>query len=214
MIIESHNLEELWFLACRYCASNGHDYLIEHGSFAKGKTKRRQVDTLVLKLTDTNTNLTVYGSGGIPVATEENTLEYFAKYLLGTSVEKNEQYTYGERIGYYIPTAIEILREATNGNQACLSVSMPSDILLDDPPCLRSIAWKVQADGRIIQTSYWRSWDLVSGMPVNLGGLVLLHRYVCCLADKEPGILQAFSDGAHIYDYSLEQFLVEGDNKI
>lgn len=213
-IIQSDNLEELWFKACRHCAQNGHDYLIEHGSFSGGKTKRRQLETLVIKLANSDTSLTVYGPGGVPVATEDDTLIYFSKYLLGNEPEKNEQYTYGERISVYIPNIVKILRNKSNGNQAVLSVSKPDDVLLDDPPCLRSLAWKVQANGKVMLTSYWRSWDLVSGMPVNMGGLILLHRYVCTLAEKEHGMIQAFSDGAHIYDYSLEQFLTEGDRTI
>jgi thymidylate synthase len=70
---------------------------------------------------------------------------------------------------------------------------------------------------RLQMTVDFRSWDLVSGLPQNLGGLQLLKEYVLCMFD-EPGVtdgdLVAFSNGLHIYEQYFDIANVLNSDKI
>ena len=113
--------------------------------------------------------------------------EYLPKLMTGVK-EENEQYTYGERLSGYpifaegerqfvnqIEEVIKMYKEDGHGtNQACMEVAMPSDIILDDPPCLRLIDTMI-VDGKLEFYVYFRSWDLWNGLPANLGALVLVE---------------------------------------
>ena len=54
-----------------------------------------------------------------------------------------------------------------------LQVGQPTDMLLQDPPCLRHIDTRIQ-DGKLHFYPYFRSWDLWGGFPANLGGIQLM----------------------------------------
>jgi len=88
-------------------------------------------------------------------------------------------------------------------NQMVLQVAHPSDLLLQDPPCLRQIDTRIQ-DGKLHFYPYFRSWDLWGGFPANLGGIQLLKEYVAAEIGVEDGEIIASSKGLHIYDYSFD----------
>jgi thymidylate synthase len=88
-------------------------------------------------------------------------------------------------------------------NQMILQVGHPTDMLLQDPPCLRSIDTRIQ-DGKIHFYPYFRSWDLWGGLPANLAGIQLLKEYVAAEIGVEDGEIIATSKGLHIYDYSFD----------
>jgi len=88
-------------------------------------------------------------------------------------------------------------------NQMVLQVSHPTDMLLQDPPCLRQIDTRIQ-DGKLHFYPYFRSWDLWGGFPANLGGIQLLKEYVAAEIGVEDGEIIASSKGLHIYDYSFD----------
>ena len=88
-------------------------------------------------------------------------------------------------------------------NQAAMTVSVPSDILLNDPPCLRHIDTRIQ-DGKLHFMVYFRSWDLWNGFPANLGGVQLLKEYMAAEIGVEDGEMIASSKGLHLYDYVWE----------
>ncbi|MEK6905995.1 MAG: hypothetical protein AABW81_00045 [Nanoarchaeota archaeon] len=78
--------------------------------------------------------------------------------------------------------------------------------------CLRQILFKVR-DNRLNVKTVWRSWDLISGFPENLGGMIRLMEhsveYINAvkkdhLPELKPGILKATSDGLHIYEEKLD----------
>lgn len=71
-------------------------------------------------------------------------------------------------------------------------------------PCLRGIDFKIK-DGKLITSVTFRSWDLYSGTPENLGGITLLNEYICEFLDGiEPGPLAFSCSGLHCYDFQLE----------
>jgi len=88
-------------------------------------------------------------------------------------------------------------------NQMVFQVAHPTDMLLQDPPCLRQIDTRIQ-DGKLHFYPYFRSWDLWGGFPANLGGIQLLKEYVAGEIGVEDGEIIATSKGLHIYDYSFD----------
>ncbi|MBR9702250.1 hypothetical protein GOV13_05010 [Candidatus Pacearchaeota archaeon] len=82
--------------------------------------------------------------------------------------------------------------------------------------CLRGLSFKIRDENKLNMTCFFRSWDLYSGLPTNLGGLTLLNEYLANLVNVksiekekdlpmlEPGILVANSDGLHIYQDRFE----------
>ena len=68
-----------------------------------------------------------------------------------------------------IEEIIKLYKEKGFGtNQAIMEIGMPSDIKLDDPPCLRLIDTRIRY-GKLHFILYFRSWDLWGGFPSNLG---------------------------------------------
>lgn len=88
-------------------------------------------------------------------------------------------------------------------NQMIMQVGMPSDIILDDPPCLRHIDTRVQ-DDYLHFIVYFRSWDLWNGYPENLGGIQLLKEYMASEIGVNDGEMIVSSKGLHLYGYAVE----------
>jgi thymidylate synthase len=110
--------------------------------------------------------------------------------------------------GQWFLNQIELLiwtykNKGYRNNQMVLQVAHPTDMLLQDPPCLRHIDTRIQ-DGKLHFYPYFRSWDLWGGFPANLGGIQLLKEYVSAEIGVEDGEIIASSKGLHIYDYSFD----------
>jgi thymidylate synthase len=88
-------------------------------------------------------------------------------------------------------------------NQMVLQVAHPTDMLLQDPPCLRHIDTRIQ-DGKLHFFVYFRSWDLWGGFPANLGAIQLLKEHIAAELGVEDGEILATSKGLHLYDYSFD----------
>lgn len=88
-------------------------------------------------------------------------------------------------------------------NQMILQVGQPTDMMLQDPPCLRHIDTRIQ-DGKLHFYPYFRSWDAYGGLPANLGGIQLLKEYCAAEIGVEDGEIIATSKGLHIYDYVFD----------
>lgn len=89
-------------------------------------------------------------------------------------------------------------------NQTVLQIAHPTDLLLQDPPCLRHIQVRIQ-DGKLHFFVYFRSWDLWNGFPANLGGIQILKQYMTEMINNvEDGEIFATSGGLHIYDYVFD----------
>jgi thymidylate synthase len=118
--------------------------------------------------------------------------------------QPGEQYTYGARLEPQIQAVIDMFKNDGYGtNQACMSVSKPSDIDLPDPPCLRSIDCRISND-KLHFVVYFRSWDLWNGYPANLGAIQLMKEYMASEIGVEDGEIIASSKGLHLYDYIWE----------
>ena len=86
-------------------------------------------------------------------------------------------------------------------NQMVLQIAHPTDHLLLDPPCLRSIDTRIQ-DGRLNFFVYFRSWDLWSGMSANLAAIQLMKEYMAAEIGVEDGEMLVESKGLHLYGYA------------
>jgi len=119
--------------------------------------------------------------------------------------EKSDEHD--EHFNYFI-NQIELVNWLYNNkghrnNQTVLQIAHPTDMLLQDPPCLRQIQVRIQ-DGKIHFFVYFRSWDLWNGFPANLGGIQILKQYMAEMIGVEDGEIIASSGGLHIYDYVFD----------
>lgn len=99
-----------------------------------------------------------------------------------------------------VELAIEVFKKNPRTNQMCLQVAKPTDCLLIDPPCLRTIDTRIQ-DGKLHFYIYFRSWDAWGGFPANLAGLSMLQEYMANEIGVKQGEMICTSKGLHLYDY-------------
>ena len=88
-------------------------------------------------------------------------------------------------------------------NQMIMQVGSPTDMTLQDPPCLRHIDTRIQ-DGALHFFPYFRSWDLWGGFPANLQALEMMKQYIAGQIDVDNGEIIATSKGLHMYKYVWE----------
>lgn len=205
-MIEAKNIGEAWFKSVRLCLDRGYIFKVERGSY-EGQ-RRLQLPWFSMLITLPEERPMGLAWGGKPLSTEDSIQKYYEDYIISEEVRPNEQYTYGRRIVPELPHIVHMLMNTPNTNQACLSVARPEDVRLKDPPCLRSLAWNL-VDGKLQLTSYWRSWDLYTGFPTNLGGLQLLNEYVAGFANIPAGPQWIVSNGLHLYEYCWPEFIDE-----
>jgi thymidylate synthase len=144
------------------------------------------------------------GIGIPPPTTQEYVDDYATRYLMTDSKQENEQYTYGERLMVSMDKVIERYRTYGFGtNQLIMQVGQPSDIDLDDPPCLRHIDTRIR-DNKLHFIIYFRSWDLWSGFPTNLAGFQQVKAYMAKEIGVEDGEMIVSSKGLHLYGYAKD----------
>lgn len=242
--IEATTISDAWFQLLRAVLDESKTYIqpIQRGSYAKCADDpgqfRRQFYGVDISIAHPDQDIVPVMPPGIPIPppTSMEYIEgYFAGYLMRADLQPLEQYTYGERIAISLYKVIEMLRETPFNNQSNLQVGQPTDIYLDDPPCLRIIdlkvipaprhevvwdransTWKCALCGQVgdclylrethcgkhilTMTVYFRSWDLWSGFPANLGGFELLKQYIADEAGLANGPMFAYSAGLHLYE--------------
>ncbi len=216
--VRGKTIEDTWRDVMWCCVRNGKDYIVKGGSYIGQIRRQLPYVTILIEEPWTRPLAVRTPEGcGIPAPTDEEKISnYFMEYILGSNKASNEDYTYGMYIAKQISQAIELLNStAGNTNQATITVGEPDSIFQGDPPCLRVISFKV-VEGKLQMTVYFRSWDLFSGLPENLGGLQLLKEYVLTHLDfaVEDGPIVAFSDGLHVYEQYFQLVNVLNVDKI
>jgi len=223
MNITATDIPDAWFQCLWNLFDVGHRYIIDKGS-NEGQT-RFEYEWISIKILDAykaryDLMLPEIPSHiGIPNPVESGYVEEYIPYLMTSVIKKDEEYTYGSRLGrfvsYYdskkeiniygnqIDFWINQLKKFPNTNQAILQVAEPSDCLLKDPPCLRHIDMRVK-DGNLHFYPYFRSWDLWGGFPANLAGIAVLQKYMADEIGVESGYILASSKGLHLYGYAEE----------
>jgi len=84
-----------------------------------------------------------------------------------------------------------------------LQVAQPTDMVLQDPPCLRHIDTRIQ-DDTLHFFPYFRSWDLWGGFPANLAAIEYLKQYIAEEIGVNNGEIIVASKGLHLYSYVWE----------
>jgi thymidylate synthase len=209
--ITAFDLPDAWYQCLKTTLECGYDYTIERGSF-KGHT-RKGLDFITLKVRNPSNRPLI---PEIPKTIEvdvptPSSMEYVNRYLqyLATPFkEQTEEYTYGERLtGAKANQIEEVIKMYRNGgfgtNQACMEIGKPTDIHLEDPPCLRLVDTRIRYH-RLHFIVYFRSWDLWAGFPSNLAALQLIKEYMAKQIGVDDGELVACSKGLHLYDYQFE----------
>lgn len=205
LFVHSPTIDSAWREAMWLCVRRGYDFLVKGGSYVGQIRKQLEHAAIVIDRPGTRP-LEPILPPSIPAPTsEEKIISYFNRYLFGYQRAENEVYTYGQFIWEQLTRIIDLLAKSRgNTNQATICIGNERTTFLDDPPCLRSISFKV-VDGRLNMTVYFRSWDLYAGLPENLAGLQLLKEYVLDMVtdggvDAVDGKIIAFSDGLHLYE--------------
>ena len=127
---------------------------------------------------------------------------------------------------------INYLSKYPSSNHCCMQVGFPQNLLVYDwpyeneqdrgtTPCLRIVDLKVISENGynfLVMYVYFRSWDLIGGWPVNMGGLTLLLDYIAMMASEDylfyPGAIVFMSKGLHCYSHYIETMEVRAGRKI
>lgn len=230
--IQARDLPDAWFQCVYEILDKGRQYKIDHGSYVGQERLEFDYVTVHIRYPGVRPLIPdIPASLGIPNPVADGYVESYLPYLMTPEKKPNEDYTYGERLAgwsYFavvnpnhagahtgeekiekrvinqIESVIELYKSKGYGtNQAAMTVSIPSDIFLVDPPCLRHIDTRI-SQGKLHFVVYFRSWDLWNGFPANLGGLQLLKEYMSSEIGVEDGEIIAASKGLHLYDYVWE----------
>lgn len=226
VFIEAFDVDDAWFQCLSAILEKGHVYTITRGSY-EGQ-RRLEFDFVTVRIKNPAHQIIPLIPEGmsIPAPTDMAYVQGYLSYLLTGTKTETEDYTYGERLvdakvkvnsdsdaGKYkeiplnvnqVEEVIKIYKAQGHGtNQAIMEIGMPSDIKLQDPPCLRLIDTRIRY-GKLHFVLYFRSWDLWGGFPSNLGGLQLVKEYMASEIGVKDGEIIAVSKGLHLYEYSWE----------
>jgi len=198
--VTARSIDEAHFQLIRLLFQTGWVYVNKRGSFIGHK--RLEYDHVTIHITHPHEDIVPNLPQGVPpVTTDDDIVNYAAKYLLNDEVAENELYTYGEFIVKQLDAVVEMLKATPDTNQAVIAVGNEDSITQEHPPCLRIIDCRVK-DGKLHFIIYFRSWDLWGGLPENLGGLQLLQEHIADLVGIKTGEMICQSKGLHLYDYS------------
>ncbi|MBU0758812.1 MAG: thymidylate synthase [Candidatus Omnitrophica bacterium] len=225
--IEVFDLDDAWFQSLCRILEYGHVYTITRGSY-QGQ-KRLEFDFVTIRIKNPSHQMIpiIPEGSSLPAPTSMEYINGYLSYLLTGQKTDTEDYTYGERLVdakvriketvgakemikempldvNQVEEVIKIYKTQGYGtNQAVMEIGMPSDIKLNDPPCLRLIDTRIRY-GKLHFFPYFRSWDLWGGFPSNLGGLELVKQYMAEEIGVENGEIIASSKGLHLYEYSWD----------
>jgi thymidylate synthase len=209
--VKAVTINDAWHQAVYLCWEHGYDYKIDSGSYS-GQI-RRQFDLFACEITQPETRpLAIKFPEGLsvpPPNTETQIQDYAVHYLLSAEVSKNETYTYGSRMLAFpnpdgtktdqLEWIIQHFKEYPGNNHCTLNIPLGGDLMLSHAPCLRLVDLKI-VGGKLDITVYFRSWDLWSGFPTNLGGFQIFNEYVAQEVGIPTGKMFAVSAGLHLYE--------------
>lgn len=237
VFIDAFDLDDAWFQCLSRILEQGYVYTITKGSYIG--QRRLEFDFATIRVKNpAHQIIPIIPEGmSIPPPTDMDYIQGYLGYLLTGTKTETEDYTYGERLVEpkvrvkektdgkemikeiplrcnQIEEVIKIYKEKGEGtNQAIMEIGMPSDIQLDDPPCLRLIDTRLRYR-KLHFILYFRSWDLWAGFPSNLGGLQLVKQYIAQEIGVRDGEIIALSKGLHLYEYSWELAKLRTNKKI
>jgi len=214
VFVEGSTINEAWFRTIKACMLYGHDYKIDRGEY-EGQI-RKEFESITITINKPWIRPLACSAPNLTPTTDEKIESYFWNYLMDPDFKddkerENNEYKYASWISLNWQGICDALLVGSGGcNQAVISLGCLTE--WTHPPCLRMAQLKV-FQGSLRLYVVFRSWDLVSGFPENLGGLQRFKEY--CLqylnehgANLKDGEIIASSIGLHIYDHFLK--LVDG----
>jgi len=208
--LEFLTIPESWIELLKLCLEEGRVYRIDRGS--RVGSKRKELDLVVVQIKKPWLRpLTAYLDVPNFAPSEREIYQYYLEFIRLCESKHDYDYTYAERINEYnqLEKVIQVLAATPHTNQAVIRITKPSDIELDDPPCMCLLQFKIIED-RLVCYSYFRSWDLFGGYPRNVPAIQLLKeevlssvneiREVKGLSTFIDGELVLISSGLHIYE--------------
>jgi thymidylate synthase len=212
--INATSLEDAWFQTIYACIEHGRDFKIDRGSFEG--TRRLEFDYIPYLMTGElkEGESYTYGQRMCKYPIDEYWKHRLQHIAIDSPIVINEDEVWNnssiiinEEDSHYV-NQIELMiwtykNKGFRNNQMVLQVAHPSDMLLKDPPCLRSIDTRIQ-DGKLHFIIYFRSWDLWGGFPANLAGIQMLKEYMASEIGVEDGEMICSSKGLHLYNYTWE----------
>ena len=210
--LRDRTINDMWRRLMWHCLKNGYSYIIKKGSY-EGDIRVQLLFVSFLIEEPWTRPLAVHVPEhlGFSAPTDEEKIEqYWYEYLMTDKEHETEEYTYGQYINEkhrgksQLDRIIELLNISKGKtNQATLTIGDPKVAHLENPPCLRTIDFKVIPGNppELQMTVFFRSWDLFVGIPENLGGLQLLKEYVIenLKFKVKDGPITGSSSGLHIY---------------
>jgi thymidylate synthase len=110
-------------------------------------------------------------------------------------------------------TIMQFMKETPETNRSVVEVGMAQDLMIDHPPCLRYLQFKIRYD-KLHMFGVFRSWDAMYGLPMNLGAYQKLKESMVYELNEhyakegkpiiEDGEIFASSFGAHVYSGQWE----------
>jgi len=220
VIIKAFDLDDAWFKVVRACMESGYKRPVFHGT-SKGQ-ERKELDYVFIEITNpSHRPLVPMIPEGIPPPTSIDYVNRYLAYLMTPYKDEWESYTYGERMtamskidmveGQRVSSidfnqldrVIKILKVTPESNRSNIVIAKAEDLILDHPPCMRSIQFKVRYN-KLHMSLYFRSWDAWGGFPSNLAALQLMKEYIGGLIEVEDGKIFAASMGLHVYEGEWE----------
>lgn len=197
--VDAYTIGDAWFQCLEKALLEGRTYRIQQGSFEG--THRKEIPLVAIMIRNPGVRpLRPDVPMGVPAPTTDEVIEEYMSYLMTSTRQENEEYTYGEDLAAQIDEVIRRYKLGFDTNQLCMTIGSRNSIYLEDPPCLRVVDTRIQ-DGHLSFILYFRSWDLWGGFPTNLGGLQLLKEYMSKEIGVSDGRLIAFSKGLHLYEH-------------
>lgn len=207
---EGVDIDDTWFWLLKGIVDKDLTYEvpIDRGSFEKEHTRTQFYYTTFMIMqpagrVDTPDRLIVTVPAGVPHPCSIDFLnDYFTENFFNPDKKDEADYTYGQRMFTHdqIYKVLKMLKETPHTNQAVLRVSAPEDIDLGDPPCLLAIVFRV-INGILSCSVVFRSWDLFSAWPANIGAIQKLKEFYVSETGLKDGVIIGASHGLHIYDY-------------
>jgi len=199
------NIPDAWFQLLYNIFDHGFKYTIDRGSF-KG-AERLEYEYVSLKINNPGIRPIIpefpSWMNCDPPVTQEYVDDYFQQLLNDKDIPKDTVYTYGLYLASQIEEIIKIFKKEKHTNQCCATVGDISSILLDDPPCLKVVDFRI-FENKLNMYLYFRSNDLFAGFPANIAGLQLLKEYMVSEIGCKDGPIFYSSKGLHLYDYQYD----------